>query len=676
MTDEIELDGWLEKYTQDTPIAWFHERMAESGITEPVARACGFQLKVGDLGAYFTLPFFTIDGVPTTYVKKRMRDSRIWNQGTQQYSGGGTKGKYVSPSGKPMLYWPPNGDHRPPFNHPSFPMIICEGELKAVKTQMAANESQIGALICGVPGTRLAQSIKDELRLVPMWYRAQTNVDDVRRTVYLAVDWNEKEKAKERGEELERDLTELLTMLGARVVKLRWKSVTEGDDCLGPQKIDEWLAAGGDLAVAMRESEEQKQKNEGIVQELWAYCNTHYCINQATAKMIPLHSPLSAYSRSDFDLMEEHRRLPKGKNTFYRLSEIWGMQPNEDRNIVDGIGFMPAPLGTMPDQYYWEDWKRYLNVAPYVPVDLPPWEAPEIGPFVDLVRRLCQQNTEWYLDYLAHLAQRPMLKPQIVCIFKDAGGTGKSALFSTLSAVFGEYAGDVGNALNSHFNSGLLGKTLVFWNEPIVRGRNDKAVVTAIKGMSGDDYIVIEAKHKNAQRVRNYGNLSIATNNDYVVPIDKGGRRWFVAGGTEPLPPQVWQEYKRWLDAGGIMKIRAALLARDLSGFDYTLPPPRSAQRTEMEQASAGPLEALLMGDYFAEKDIWTVFDIQREFETQYGRKMSSVEVGRQLAKMGGITYSVKINGVLVRLWAIRGDWPLEADLWRAEYAKTGKKME
>lgn len=672
----MDLNGWQDAVS-GTPIAWFQERMQASGITEGIAQVCGLKLKIGDMGAFFEIPYHDLDGGLTRFVRQRNRDEQYVRERGQ--SGGNFKGKYTQPKGqKNRLYWPPNGaeGRRILYNSPAAPMIITEGELKAIRCQMAIQAGGLkSSFVCGAPGTSLNHELLEELRNISCVQPALGEQGEIHRTVFLALDWNEKGQAREHGLELEAALRDVLEKQGARVVLLRWPV----EDGAGRQALDEWLCLpGSDLGKAMVESLEKANKEDSELQEVWRKFNREYAI--CNGRYIPLKDPTQVYSSSDFNIMEANVKVMKSAKTYYKPHEVWGLQPREEWNEIAGIGFLPAPLGVEPEKYFYENGLRLLNVAPYVPIDLPPWASvtdESVAPFITLVARLCHENTEWFLNYLAHIAQRPMERTQHVVVFKDSGGTGKSALYNTLMMVFGEYAGIVGNALNSHFNGPLLGKTMAIWSEPEVRGGNDKHVTSAIKNLSGDEFMAVERKHKDAVRVRNYVRLFLATNNSYVVPVHKGERRWFVAGGKEAMSPEEWRVFKEWRDlSNGVALIRAWLMERDLGEFHVDAPAPITEQRKDMEYASLSPLEALLADEYFETKDIWTVREIIARNASIGGRPLHDNRVGSTLKDLGFVQRHLKSGGTQYKLWAIRGEWADKPnDEWVEEHGKPSGKV-
>ncbi len=630
-----------------TPIEWYLSRMKASGITEDIATKCGLKLSIDEQGAYFNIPYFNVDGVATTHRRQRNRDEVRVQEG--DVSAGNFKGKYTQKKGsKNHVYWPPIYPQRLQFNSPEYPLLVCEGELKSVAAQKAVFGNGTPMLIAGVPGTKLCQTVREELLAINC-----IGTGNQRRVVYLCTDWNGKGQARERAADLEYDLKKLFQGLGARVVVLRWVPIegTEKEE----QKLDDWIVAGGDLGKALKDSEDEVAKVDTELAALWDYFNSNYCIMHGF--YIPLSNTKQKYTVTAFRVMEPSKRLQISAKKFLHPDDVWALQPPDQRNVVDGYIFKPAPLGQEVERYVWEEGKRMLNTAPQGTWESVPFateEPPDAAPFVALVTRLCQDGAGWMLDFLAHAAQRPTERGPHIIILRDEGGTGKSRLFETLDEVFGRYSGPIGDSLSSSFNAELEHLVMAWWSDPVIHGGFDRDLESALKNFSGDSKISINHKGGAKYTVKNYGRLLIATNKDWIVPINSKERRYSVFGGTEPMSHSEALEYMAWLREGGRDAIRQFLVDRDLSQFSIHAPGPRTAQREEMEKLSAPPLLRFLGDDYFESKDIWTVDEIRQRYADQTGRRVPNETIGRELTKGGILIKPVRDGKVIIKLRCLR----------------------
>jgi hypothetical protein len=469
------------------------------------------------------------------------------------------------------------------------------------------------------------------------------------RLVYIAVDWNGTGQARERALDLEYDLKKLFQELGAKVYMLRWPT----EEGAGEQKLDDWLVAGGEIGQAMRLSQENADAIDTEIAELWQYFNDNYVIMHGF--YIPLSNVRQKYTITAFRTMEPDKKLQVSAKKFLHPDDVWGRQPRDDRNVVDGYIFKPAPLGHEVERYVWEDGKRLLNTAPELNWDMPPWVdlPPDVGPFLELIGRLCQSGGEWFVSFLAHCAQRPTERGPHIIIFKDDGGTGKSLLFDTMDQVFGKYSGPIGDALTSSFNAELEHLVIAWWSDPVIHGGANRDLESALKNFSGDSKLTINIKGGAKYTVKNYGRLLIATNKDWIVPVSSRERRFTVFGGLIPMTHAEAAPYARWLRSGGVQEIRRYLTEMDLSDFDIQAPGPRTIQREEMETLSAPPLVRILGYEPFTNKDVWELQNLMN-LVNEMSRKMGVESIGRELTRLGGIHRKIRANGGQQRYYAIR----------------------
>jgi Family of unknown function (DUF5906) len=656
-----------------TPIDWYLERMRASGVTEEIANRCGLKLTIDDFGSHFVIPYFNVDGLDTTHRRQRNREERMVREAG--VSGGNFRGKYTQKKGsKNHVYWPPIYPQRLFFNNPDCPLLVCEGELKAIAAQKATCGNGTPTLVAGVPGTKICAQVREELLSINC-----VGSGDSRRLVYLCTDWNGRGQARERALDLEYDLKKLFQGLGARVVMLRW-SVPDG---AGEQKLDDWLVAGGDISQAMRESVEEVGRVDTELAELWDYFNENYCIMHG--HYIPLSNPKQKYTVTAFRVMEPSKRLQISAKKFLHPDDVWALQPPDQRNVCDGYIFKPAPLGAEVERYVWEDGHRMLNTAPESTWLAPPWETgvsmTGIAPFVKILRRLCQDNVEWMLDFLAHCAQKPCERGPHIVIFYDSGSTGKSKLFDTLDLVFGRYSGPIGDALASSFNAELEHLVIASWSDPVIHGGQNRDLESALKNFSGDSKLTINHKGGAKYTVKNYGRLLIATNK-WISRVDSKERRYTVFGGLEKLPVPEAAEYWKWVNEGGAEKVREFLVCRDISAFNVHAPGPRTSQRIEMELESAPPIEQFLVqSEHLDMKDIWSATELSERYKTITGKYVSDTAIGMMVKRLGFYRPPnpiwIEKYGKAARLMAIRNveKWAEEGNTeWVAEFLRTEHK--
>lgn len=621
---------------EGTVIHWFKERMAMSGISKEWVDKCGITLHTDEVGAFFKIPYFTVEGIRTTFFRQRNRESRSVYESDQ--SSGKYKGKYTQNKGTTnRLYYPPVADQLALYTDVEKPILICEGELKSICAKIWALSNALDVCVAGVPGTILSNAVKTDLLSIPI-----SGYDGLKRVVFIAMDWNGRGKSLEASREMEFQLTKLFQQRGATVILLRWDLI-EGS---GEQKLDDWIVSGGNLRDAMTLSMNSHKKRDSEIGAVLDYLNSKYAVLHG--KFIPLDATDQKYDITDLNTMEGHMKVQVSAKKTLKPAAIWEDQPRSEKNIIDGYTFAPPPLGQFPEKYVWINGKRLINTAPTLDWEASPWATDpplDVTPFINLLNRLCQDGAEWFLNFLAHCAQYPADRGSHIVIFKDEGGTGKSILFMTLDAVFGPYSGPTGDALSSSFNASIEKLIIAWWSDPVIHSGFDRDLESALKNFSGDSKITINHKGGAKYTVPCYGRLIIATNKDWIVPVNSKERRYAVFGGLEPFDHSEAGKYLAWLRDGGIQAIREALIYRDLSGFDIHENGPRTAQRIEMERLSATPLDRFLLGETLLNRDIWEVQRLRENYKDETGKTVSSEQVGVSAKRLNMPKRRIKTDG-------------------------------
>ncbi|HKK66637.1 MAG TPA: primase-helicase family protein, partial [Bacteroidales bacterium] len=138
---------------------------------------------------------------------------------------------------------------------------------------------------------------------------------------------------------------------------------------------------------------------------------------------------------------------------------------------------------------------------------------------------------------------------------------------------FGQHFLPVSQAsqIAGRFNGHLKNKLLVFIDEGFWAG--DKAAEGVLKSIVTEPWIAIEQKNQDTIRVRNHVNLMMASNNDWVVPANKGERRFHVLdipdakqGDHGYFDKLMHQMYKK----GGLEAMLYDLLKADFSDVNLS----------------------------------------------------------------------------------------------------------
>jgi hypothetical protein len=187
---------------------------------------------------------------------------------------------------------------------------------------------------------------------------------------------------------------------------------------------------------------------------------------------------------------------------------------------------------------------------------------------------------EFVLDWMAQTIQEPDKRPGIALALRGEQGVGKGVFAQTFGHLFGDhylYVNDL-YSLTNHFNGHLANKLLVFADEAIWGG--DKKAESCLKSLISEPTEVIEYKGKDAVRMDNYKRIIFATNNDWVVPVDKDDRRYVVldVSSNNKKDRAYFGKLTRQMENGGYEKLMYLLESRDISKRDWSKLPMTEAK--------------------------------------------------------------------------------------------------
>lgn len=656
----------LGEVVSGTPIDRYRQRLLASTITLTIATQTGVRLCYHpDNGyEYILLPYYDVDGEDTGFWRGRYLDDEnvkmLPRERGPKQSTGFLPGKYFQSKGSTNhLYWPIA--QRAEFGDTTVPLFIVEGEFKAIATKFALMGAGIRALVCGVPGTTISKAVSKELRAIPC------SAAEARRPVYICMDWNARGQPKERADKAETDIANIFHALGASPLLFRWPIPEKA----GEQKIDDWLAAGGDIGEALRHTEEEKDVAEQIRELICADIRKRYCMIGGQFHTLRGDPVPNVH----FDNDNGHLYMAEGKRRVTARAIFTGRPPSE-RNEVVGLLFHPCPVGWEPEQYVWKDGKRYLNIAPKWPeYDVPPYAEPcathEVWTLFEHV--FCEHSTD-VLRFVKHTMIDPLDRPHKVIHINGPGGTGKSTVISVLEVLFGQLARPIGSALTTKFSDPAKNILVGLAPDTPVHGRDVDAEST-VKALSGDDTVEFTRKGKDAAASPNYLRLWITYNRIFFVPVTPDDRRHVMFRSEVPLSPDFVADLKRLLrDPLYAWSLRQNILAVELGDFNPHKWMPRTDARIIAESRST-PRYGKFMAETEWEKDIYTNEDIMTEWRRWLGDARSSAapsEVLKDLQQFGlSPCRIIKHDKVTKKFRSVRNTakWELADNAaWKQEY--------
>jgi hypothetical protein len=177
-----------------------------------------------------------------------------------------------------------------------------------------------------------------------------------------------------------------------------------------------------------------------------------------------------------------------------------------------------------------------------------------------------------------------------------------------------------------------------------------------MKELITGDRVQINKKHVPEVECPNLANFIFISNSVTPLHVDPNDRRYFVVHCSEKkLPSDLKARVWKWVNDGGLAALLYELMHRDLSAFDPYAPPPMTPEkleaidlcRSETERFVADlqggeTLTPLMLGE-----------EIRSRAELR-GIKMSGTALGRALSSAGAPKRLIRINGEVVRVYAVR----------------------
>lgn len=266
--------------------------------------------------------------------------------------------------------------------------------------------------------------------------------------------------------------------------------------------------------------------------------------------------------------------------------QYWFQSPDR-RQYLDGFVFDPAcdaPLG----QY--NLWRGY-NV-----VQDPNKSCERL--LTHLEQIICdgdQACYEYFLDWLALLAQKPGQLPGVAICLLSEQGSGKGIALSYIGKLFGRHYKQIINKahLLGQFTGQLEDAVLVFADE--LHWNDDKAETGMLKGLITEESRMMERKYAEPIPVKNCVHLVVASNERRAIPAELSDRRFFVLQVSSAMlgNTKYFNDILSEVNDGGPEALLAYLLNRDISSF---VPGkfPKTAARVSQQLASLEPVEAWL----------------------------------------------------------------------------------
>ncbi|GLX82479.1 DUF5906 domain-containing protein [Thalassotalea eurytherma] len=267
------------------------------------------------------------------------------------------------------------------------------------------------------------------------------------------------------------------------------------------------------------------------------------------------HCPVNGMTTSFEDVSQfnkyfEHEKKINGLNR----GSAWFKW--ESKSIYrNGVGFYPN-INDCPDGVY--NFYKGLAIEP---------EKGDCSVYLNHIKEgICggdHQAAEYFIQWLAHMIQKPEEKPSVAILMKSLEGTGKGTLVEPLKQMLGEHSAHVNGHYNltQRFNGTVANKILIFGDEVDLK---EKRVADKLKGLISERVIQLERKGIEPEPMPNYSRFIFASNHSQVIYAGLKERRYLM---LEPvLKDKIYYDsIHTWINKGG-----ASYLLHYLAGLDIT----------------------------------------------------------------------------------------------------------
>ena len=204
-------------------------------------------------------------------------------------------------------------------------------------------------------------------------------------------------------------------------------------------------------------------------------------------------------------------------------------QPSTPRTVIDQ--FWKAPATTVFDRIAFTP---LLTGPSTINLWAPPTMQAVQGRSSRLIRRFIRkaisagdrQLYKYILRFLAHMLQKPHVKPGIVIVLLGGQGTGKGTFLRILQRIWGRttlVVSDV-NQIVGTFNASLERNYVICMDEALFAG--DKKSMERLKSLVTEPVIHIEQKYQPSHSIESFHRFFATSNNDHFGQVDSDDRRF------------------------------------------------------------------------------------------------------------------------------------------------------
>ena len=178
---------------------------------------------------------------------------------------------------------------------------------------------------------------------------------------------------------------------------------------------------------------------------------------------------------------------------------------------------------------------------------------------------------EYILNWMADAVQNIAKLPEVAIVLRGGSGAGKGAMISIFGKMFGQHYLPISDSKHivGHFNAHLKDCLILFADEAFYAG--NKQDESTLKTLITTDTRMVEHKGQDVIKLPNYTRIMMASNKDWVVPLEIDDRRMFILDVLETFARNrayFNALFKQMNDQKGNQALLYDLRHRDISEFD------------------------------------------------------------------------------------------------------------
>jgi len=318
------------------------------------------------------------------------------------------------------------------------------------------------------------------------------------------------------------------------------------------------------------------------------------------------------------------------------------------------IGSKFIPVKNTP--YYTEPRSRCVFVNTYHAYETSNAPVVELSPlFHKFFERLTPDPVERniFLQYIAHMLQRPSERPSWSIMLTSSHGTGKGFLVEKILHPLLHHTSVVSTygKLTGQFSTLLEDNLLVLLDDCTTRS---EAQQTTLKSLLTEERAYIERKKKQGGMVNTYTRFILASNEKKPLDLEPGDRRWFVPKFLDHLKDKKeTADFIKGLaadmDLPGMMDAaHRYFLSYSLEGFNH-----KHVEQTETLINMIGMSKGIhgdLLQDFISDHKVFTTSEWMTEYDLQKLPRPNAKAIPTLLLEVGYINTQKTVRGVRMKI--------------------------